>query len=585
MISTALLILGFGLVFCGIGLFLFGNGYQSEPGLEPLILCFWAGWALGVGFLQVWHLFFKVDLLPLGIVLVMAGWGWVRRRQALWAQVSAWNTGQYALSGLALIPALILANHVMFVPAHSDHFLYHLQSVKWIENYAIVPGLGNLQHRLAFNNANFLTAALLNAGWLAGRSYYISNTVLAYVLMLQCGLSFTRLLHSSQPLPKRHLYFTFMIPAVIWHISTTHLPGYSPDVPVFVLQVVLGGAFLHLVERGTERQSFLRLASFIALLAAAGIAVKLSFIVFGGLLLLTIPILWVKRFGFQPRATLSALTRPALLAAALILPWMLRGAIVSGYLFYPSTALPLPVAWKIPNYMAEPVAGVITTWARTASNQIRYTGNWAWFLNWLRFFPFEVKQGFAFSLLLFVLAGLGWLLWGRQARPDGAALTLLGISAVSILYWFALAPDYRFSGAVLWIFMVAVLLVGFSLLTARQVVRSPLMLAVSILLLTTLWLSPNKFSNNLSFRLLINPIPETQLALKAQGLETIQTRQTASGLTVYLPANSNGSCADMPLPCTQAADFTQKLRLFDPQNMQKGFYLDIPQMINQGDTP
>lgn len=583
MITTALLILIFAFIFAGVGLLIPVAGFSRDHRFASLLAAFWTGFALILAFLQVWQLFFKVDWIPLVGVIVAGGSGWFSVRRHL-RGITHGVSGLAAVGGVVLIllPALILANHVMFVPAHSDHGLYHLQTVKWLASYAIVPGLGNLHHRLAFNNANFLEAALLNAGPLAGRSYYLANTLLAYVLILQCIGGVLHLLRAgdgTHRLTKVHLYDAFMLAPVLWHLSTTHLPGYSPDVPVFALQVVLGGELLRLAELGTDRGRFIPQMRYLALLSAAGIAVKLSFVVFGALILLAGIGFWLARLGFHRSTDGRVWAAWVGVAALLGVPWLVRGGILSGYLLYPSTALPLPVAWRIPLHLAQPVAGVITTWARTASAQIAYTGDWAWFLNWLRFFPYEPRLAFLMSLVLLALEGLGAVMLhhrgsrNHRENRDHSALLLLGISALSMAYWFVMAPDYRFSGAIIWIFLVSVLLIGYTQLTEAQIATTPAMLATGVVIILAVGLSPNQFSKNFSLRLLLNPVPEPVLAARYQPPDQAQVRLTASGLKVYTPANGGQDCWNLPLPCTPSQDFTQQLHLFVPGDLQKGFYI------------
>ena len=43
---------------------------------------------------------------------------------------------------------------------HYDTSLYHAQSIRWIEEYGVIPGLGNLHSRLAYNSASFCLSAL-----------------------------------------------------------------------------------------------------------------------------------------------------------------------------------------------------------------------------------------------------------------------------------------------------------------------------------------------------------------------------------------------------------------------------------------
>ena len=142
----------------------------------------------------------------------------------------------------------MLALHVLFVSPNYDHGLYHMQTVRWIHDFAIVPGLGNLHHRLAFNNASFLYAALLDSGPLAGRGYYLANTLPAFALILQCAAGFGGLFQERQPIRGVNLYFALLLPAVLWQVSVMPLPGYSPDMIVFLLQVATGGELLRLFE-------------------------------------------------------------------------------------------------------------------------------------------------------------------------------------------------------------------------------------------------------------------------------------------------------------------------------------------------
>lgn len=49
-----------------------------------------------------------------------------------------------------------------------DTALYHAQSIRWIEEYGVVPGLGNLHHRFAYNNSIFSLQALFSLKFLTG---------------------------------------------------------------------------------------------------------------------------------------------------------------------------------------------------------------------------------------------------------------------------------------------------------------------------------------------------------------------------------------------------------------------------------
>ena len=64
---------------------------------------------------------------------------------------------------------------------HCDTDLYHAQSVRWIEEYGIIKGLGNLHHRLAYNSAFMSLQALYSWKFLIDQSMHVMN---AYLCML-----------------------------------------------------------------------------------------------------------------------------------------------------------------------------------------------------------------------------------------------------------------------------------------------------------------------------------------------------------------------------------------------------------------
>ena len=69
---------------------------------------------------------------------------------------------------------------------HYDTGLYHAQSIRWIEEYGVVKGLGNLHCRLAYNSASFALSALYSMAFLGGQSYHCAAGFLAFLLAKVC---------------------------------------------------------------------------------------------------------------------------------------------------------------------------------------------------------------------------------------------------------------------------------------------------------------------------------------------------------------------------------------------------------------
>ncbi|MBQ2608911.1 MAG: hypothetical protein II586_00960, partial [Butyrivibrio sp.] len=70
---------------------------------------------------------------------------------------------------------------------HYDSDLYHAQAIRWIEEYGVVKGLGNLHVRLAYNSAAFPLSALFSMKFLQlDRSYHVMAGFFALVLAWEC---------------------------------------------------------------------------------------------------------------------------------------------------------------------------------------------------------------------------------------------------------------------------------------------------------------------------------------------------------------------------------------------------------------
>lgn len=69
---------------------------------------------------------------------------------------------------------------------HYDTGLYHAQSIRWIEEYGVVRGLGNLHCGLAYNSSAFALSALYSMAFLGGQSYHCAAGWLSFLLAAVC---------------------------------------------------------------------------------------------------------------------------------------------------------------------------------------------------------------------------------------------------------------------------------------------------------------------------------------------------------------------------------------------------------------
>lgn len=91
------------------------------------------------------------------------------------------------LAGLVLLMAYGTSRGYM----HVDTGLYHAQAIRWIEEYGVVPGLGNLHSRFAYNSAAFPLCAVYSMRWLGGSLFpegmHAVQGFLALLVGIQCS--------------------------------------------------------------------------------------------------------------------------------------------------------------------------------------------------------------------------------------------------------------------------------------------------------------------------------------------------------------------------------------------------------------
>ncbi|MDE7232126.1 MAG: hypothetical protein K2N37_03525, partial [Lachnospiraceae bacterium] len=143
---------------------------------------------------QFFSLFARVGLLGNGVLCVAcAGILW-RERENLKALFLSYWQGKSAGLGKRMCGKAILLFGLFLLFAygtsrgmiHYDTGLYHAQSIRWIEEYGVVKGLGNLHCRLAYNSASFALSALYSMAFLGGRSFHCCAGFLAFLLAAVC---------------------------------------------------------------------------------------------------------------------------------------------------------------------------------------------------------------------------------------------------------------------------------------------------------------------------------------------------------------------------------------------------------------
>jgi hypothetical protein len=541
------------------GLLLRGMGF-SFSAVDAL----WTGVALITGVLQVYHFFRAIDL---GAVFLLAGLGvggWIWNRAAL---LQKWRERKKAglAATLMLIAAGIIAFRCAALGEHYDTGLYGAQAVRWLLTYPLVPGLGNLLAQLGFNSSVFLWFAALDQGpWRSLAHHLFDGFIVAalFATILPGGL---RVLRAEPPSPTDWFCTLLFVPATIW-ATTSKIVGTNTDLPTSVICIIaaamlfrgLGGE-LPGPDAGMDDSRSMDLVIAMALFSLA-VTFKISSAVFA---LLGWSVAAAKLWSLK-RSTASGkrqIVWAMILSAAIVLPWVGRGLVLTGYPFFPSTALAVPVDWKVPALETQQQADFARSFARVPDLTYEYAHGWKWLRPWFRQLVRE-REGFLIPLF-FAMAGGAAVIIRMKSQKRGSLpqwLWLLAPSLGGLIFWFLEAPAMRFGEPVMW--TAGATLGAFA---AVHFLNKPgrIRMALVGLLLLTAWAAHPRLFWGSYFR----PSAGVRKFLRLPAAKWTP-HQTSSGLTVNVPVETN-QCWDAPLPCSPY--FRSTLRLREPGKVERGF--------------
>ena len=60
-----------------------------------------------------------------------------------------------------IVPLVFFAVSILGRQVYNDYYLYYLDTIRWINEYAVVPGLANVHSRFGFNQFYFYLPAML----------------------------------------------------------------------------------------------------------------------------------------------------------------------------------------------------------------------------------------------------------------------------------------------------------------------------------------------------------------------------------------------------------------------------------------
>lgn len=449
----------FMLLFSGLGITVFKLlGKPLKTGWDWLD-SFWLGWALALAVLQFWHFIFPVNAAILLLFAFLAVGQLFSQRSAAAQLIIQLRSEKAYLLIMALL-ALWMSNRALAMPIAYDTGFRDIQAVMWIDTYPIVPGLGNLFSSLAFNHSVYLYDALLDVSVWSGRSHHIATGLLLMAYLAHAVRSAVRLWKCQAVAAVRWswIFSALTIPLLLFYtVGWSGITHFLTDTVVDVLGFLCLAYLLDFVQdwKPGEADSDYHIVRLVILLVL-GFTIKQTFIVFGLALAATVIFLWLQRGGYRhdPARAGRLVALTLFFACAVILPWMARGILTSGYIAFPQTVGRAAVDWAIPTEQLQHRQRTMSTNTRIrGGDQDEVLGSWDWLGPWLQKFVSNIFPTMLPSTI--TLGALGLYAIGRfrnrgmnRARSPG--LLPLAPLLIMLVFWFFAFPEPKYVRYIFW---------------------------------------------------------------------------------------------------------------------------------------
>ena len=432
------LYISFTAICLGIGFAAFTNNrlhYQIRTADSILAI----GLVIATVYAQIWSLFYKVgitaNLILLIVCMIFLYYGRREAQYLLQMQRKCCSViREVGIITLILVWAYCTSRGYM----HYDSDLYHAQSIRWIEEYGIVKGLGNIHVRFAYNSSFFALSALYSMPYIFGQSMHSVNGLMALLLSVEA-------LCIADAWKRRKLLLSdFARVAALFYLTLIYGEIMAPASDYAIMCTVFYIIIKWLAR--SERKQEADIVTPYALLCVAGVyAVSLK-LTAGLILLLTIKpaIMLIQQKRWKEIILYICL------GVGVITPWLIRTVWISGYLLYPFPALDLfSVDWKIPAQAATLDAAEIKTWGRGLNNaSLVNLPMTEWFPKWFGgTLPMLGKLFIAADILCLMIGVFIIIATVYKKKQQWDSILVWLTVAASYIFWQVSAPLLRYGYA------------------------------------------------------------------------------------------------------------------------------------------
>ncbi len=450
------------------------------------------------------------------------------------------------LFSLVVIVLIVWCLRAMGSPNNVDSGLYHFQTIRWLNEHPLIFGLANVHWRFAFNQSYFGFLALINLFPFWGKGYAAGGIFLL-------ALSMCTLIEVGGRQTKLWRWTVGGVLVVYFGYVAGTLASPAPDIAIGLVEIAIALLLMRIALSVSSTEQTDRDFLVLVVLCFTAVTIKLSGVEFSAMSILC-GLIYIK---FKLHAGTSVLSRLALFIIFATVVHSIRSYILSGTIMFPSTALALvDKEWSLQLSQILFEKDLILSFARRPEilDPAIVLGNWEWLPEWFDRMAIDVIGIFivAFFAMMVSIGGSIFITQKKEVnRLNVLYLPLVG----SVVFWFLTAPDLRFLGAVLPLFLATGLWLAIRQIQLTQFGQkldsytlpkgAEVAIACSLLVLSTKLMGIRAISLEGW-----QPIPQVNAEL----------RRTDSGFYIFVPGDG-GFCWDHPLPC--APIFHPNLRFKD----------------------
>lgn len=434
-------------------------------------------------------------------------------------------------------------------PEFYDSYLYHIQAIEWIEKYGVVPGLGNLHSRFAYNSSFLSLQALFSFSWL-GEALHSLNGCIACFFALYCIITNRLFVPDKRKLSD----FLKLVIFPYLYFSRRFLSSPNTDslAMLFVLYILIKWS------EGIESKKDENYFTYLSFFSVFATTLKLSAATF--VMLAIFPAWFLVKSKKWKKIVLDIG-----IGILILLPWMIRSILISGYLVYPNASIDLfSFDWKMPASVLDYDRKEIIVWGREVKDVSSYSDSiLKWFPTWINNQILRNKLlilvGLFSSLVLCcILVALVCRLIKRYAderdKTSGRLNIILLYSSILVgfLFWLFSSPLVRY-GMIYLLIPAAVVFYHFELQFGEKFNKK-------LLILVTLCITLLFVYRSESFRL-----------MSPQGYWDLDsTANDFQGLTVYSAADGTDLSDYADFPAVSSVDVLKHIELRG-EDFREGF--------------